>query len=100
LRWKLAIKPDTVDYFLKQGVWGVSEIRIEATVDRIEEDQAVLLLATPHGELPVNWPVALLPPGVGEGSKLDFAIGENRQAEADARQRVADLLEELTRRKD
>ncbi|NMB25050.1 MAG: DUF3006 domain-containing protein [Firmicutes bacterium] len=69
---------------------------MQATIDRLEEDQAVLLLVTPHGEVSVNWPVALLPQGVGEGSKLDFLINENRQAEAEARQRVSDLLDKLT----
>ena len=76
------------------------ELRVKATIDRIEADQAVLLLVTSQGEVQVNWPVALLPQGAGEGSKLDFLVNENRDAEAEARQRVSDLLDKLTGRPD
>ncbi|NLK08688.1 MAG: DUF3006 domain-containing protein [Firmicutes bacterium] len=74
----------------------MEEFQIQATVDRIEADKAVLLLATPEGEVPVDWPLALLPSGIGEGGKLDFCIKENKQAEDDARQRISDLLDKLT----
>ncbi|NMB45274.1 MAG: DUF3006 domain-containing protein [Firmicutes bacterium] len=76
----------------------MSEMRVVATVDRIEGDKAVLLLPITGGEIPVPWPVSLLPSGVSEGSKLNFTLSIDRDAEAEARQRVADLLRKLTQR--
>lgn len=75
----------------------MADITVQATVDRIEGDRAVLLLAGPDGEIAVNWPKAVLPSGVGEGSKLDITLHEDRQEEEAARERVASLLEQLTK---
>ncbi|NLJ24273.1 MAG: DUF3006 domain-containing protein [Firmicutes bacterium] len=76
----------------------MSEVKVIVTVDRIEGENAVLLLPKTGGELPVHWPVSLLPPGVGEGSKIKFTLSEDHDTETEARQRVADLLQKLTRR--
>lgn len=76
----------------------MSEVKMVATVDRIEGEQAVLLLPVADGEIPVNWPVSLLPSGAGEGSKIKFTLQEDPDTEAEARQRVVNLLEKLTRR--
>lgn len=76
----------------------MSEVKVVATVDRIEGEQAVLLLPVADGEIPVNWPVSLLPAGTGEGSRIQLTLKEDPDSEAEARQRVADLLDKLTRR--
>jgi len=76
----------------------MSQVRLMATVDQIEGERAVLLLQVADDEILVHWPVSLLPSGVGEGSKIEFTLRKDRDAEAEARQRVADLLEKLTRR--
>jgi len=76
----------------------MSEVKVTITVDRIEGENAVLLLPCGDGEFPVEWPLSLLPPGVSEGSKIKFTLSEDHDTETEARQRVADLLEKLTRR--
>ena len=74
----------------------MSLVRLVATVDRIEGECAVLLLPAGEQEVPVDWPTALLPSGVREGSKIKFNLSRDEDAEAAARQRVADLLKKLT----
>ena len=78
----------------------MADVKVQATVDRIEGDMAILLLSGDEGETPINWPLALLPPSVHEGSKLDINIKEDPGQEAEARQRVTDLLNKLTGRTD
>ncbi|NLA58888.1 MAG: DUF3006 domain-containing protein [Firmicutes bacterium] len=74
----------------------MSVVKLVATVDRIEGEYAVLLLPVGEQEIAVDWPVALLPSGVREGSKIKFGLSQDEDAEAAARQRVANLLRKLT----
>lgn len=70
-----------------------SEARtFRATVDRIEGDLAVLEL--PEGNA-VEFPLRLLPRGVGDGAVLSFRVSRDRRTEAARREEIARLQEEL-----
>ncbi|HHV94423.1 MAG TPA: DUF3006 domain-containing protein [Firmicutes bacterium] len=76
----------------------MSTVTLIATLDRFEGEYAVLLVPMGEQEVPVDWPAALLPAGVGEGSKIKFSLSRDEDAEAAARQRVAELLKKLTQK--
>ncbi len=67
---------------------------IKVTVDRIEEDKAVLLVRNGEEE-EVIMPVSLLPAEAGEGSILKISIEFDRQETARAEKRVKSLIEKL-----
>lgn len=64
------------------------------TVDRIEENTAVLLVR-PDEERSILWPVVDLPPGCKEGDILSVDIEVSQMETEAARQRVEDLLHRL-----
>ncbi|MDY0130903.1 MAG: DUF3006 domain-containing protein, partial [Methanosarcina vacuolata] len=66
----------------------------KATLDRIENDIAVLLVR--DGETTkINIPFSLLPEESKEGDILDITIAINIQETAAAKERVSSLLEKL-----
>lgn len=70
---------------------------MRATIDRIEEGIAVLVLR--DGEpLQFHLPVSLLPPDCREGDIVVIAIGRDAEATQDAKDRAAMLIDRLKRR--
>lgn len=69
----------------------------KATIDRFEGDFAVLLVRD-NEDIKIDFPAALLPDGCKEGDIVDIEIGRDEQATADARERVAALLEKLKKK--
>ena len=70
---------------------------MKATIDRLEGDYAILLFG--DKEIKVDFPLALLPEGVKEGSilKVNFeidSVGKVRQEE-----KIRGLLERLKKKK-
>jgi hypothetical protein len=67
---------------------------MKATIDRIEEGIAVLILVT---EEPVRMtvPVSLLPPGAKEGDIVTIAIDRDEVATATSKDRVTSLIDKL-----
>lgn len=65
---------------------------IELTVDRFEEDQAVLLA---NDGVAITWPKNKLPADVHEGSALSFDIAEAAEREKQAKQTAKDLINEI-----
>jgi hypothetical protein len=66
----------------------------KATLDRIEEDIAVLLVRDEE-KIKINIPLFLLPAGSKEGDILDITITKNIQETETAKERVSNLLEKL-----
>ena len=66
----------------------------KATLDRIEEDIAVLLVRDEE-KIKINIPLFLLPAGSKEGDILDITITRNIQETEAAKERVSNLLEKL-----
>ena len=64
------------------------------TVDRFEEDTAVLLVR-PCEDRSISWPVADLPPGCKEGDILRVTVEVSQSETEAARQRVETLLHRL-----
>lgn len=80
---------------------GVGETEFLVTVDRIEGDSAVLVPAAgADGRVPrearLLWPVALLPPGAGEGVVLRVRCSVDPESTSAARRRVRELIDRLT----
>lgn len=69
----------------------------KATIDRFEGDFAVLLVRDDE-DIKIDFPAPLLPDGCKEGDIVDIEIGRDEQATADARERVAALLEKLKKK--
>jgi hypothetical protein len=65
---------------------------ITLTVDRFEEDKAVL--KTEDGQS-IIWPKDQLPDNAHEGMVLNFAISDNKVAEKNNRQIAKDILNEI-----
>jgi hypothetical protein len=70
---------------------------MQAVVDRIEGDRAVLVVRDADGTV-VEMPLRLLPP-VREGDVLDIAIAKNDEAAEAARGRVGGLAAKLKRKR-
>jgi len=68
---------------------------MQAVVDRIEGDRAVLVVRSAEGEV-VEMPLRLLPP-VREGDVLEISIAKNEEAAEKARERISGLVEKLKR---
>lgn len=66
----------------------------KATLDRIEEDIAVLLVRDEE-KIKINIPLFLLPAGSKEGDILDITITKNIQETETTKERVSNLLEKL-----
>ena len=71
---------------------------MKATIDRFEEDLAVLIF---RGSVPaiINLPVRLLPEGCREGDILDIEISRDAEGTEEARKRVSGLIEKLKHKK-
>ena len=66
----------------------------KVTLDRIEENVAVLLVRDEE-KIKINVPLTLLPSGSKEGDILDIAITRDVQETEATKERVATLLEKL-----
>lgn len=66
---------------------------MQAVIDRIEEDKAVLLVG--EEEKKVIFPLTYLPEGVGEGDYLQLEICPDPEATKNAREEAAELLKSL-----
>ena len=69
----------------------------KVTLDRIEEDIAVLLVRDEE-KIKINIPLCLLPVGSKEGDILDIAITRDVQETEAAKERVSSLLEKLKKK--
>lgn len=67
-------------------------MKIQAVIDRIEGEFAVLELA---GKGEVIWPLNLLPKGIQPGNILDFGIELNLEAEKEQREKIQNMQNEL-----
>ncbi|MFA6332434.1 MAG: DUF3006 domain-containing protein [Methanoregula sp.] len=67
---------------------------MKATIDRIEEGIAVLILRTDE-PLRFSLPLPLLPPGCREGDIVMLSIERDGPATAEAKDRVAGLIRNL-----
>ena len=68
--------------------------KFKVTLDRIEEDIAVLLVRDEE-LVKIRIPLFLLPPDSREGDILDITIARDVQETEDAKERVSSLLEKL-----
>jgi hypothetical protein len=66
----------------------------KVTLDRIEEEIAVLLVRD-NEAIKINIPLFLLPPESKEGDILDITIAKKVKETEDAKERVSSLLEKL-----
>lgn len=66
----------------------------KVTLDRIEEDTAVLLVRDEES-IKINIPLFLLPTECREGDILDIIMTKDSQEIEDAKERVTSLLEKL-----
>lgn len=66
-----------------------------AVVDRIENGMAVLLVGA--DEFNVVLPLSLLPPETAEGTVLRISVDTDPTAAEDARRRVGDIINRLSR---
>jgi len=72
----------------------MSTVRVRASVDRFEEDQAVLLLGE-HGSESGAWPRSLLPDDAVEGTVLEVTLETDAEESADAAGEIRRLLSDL-----
>lgn len=72
---------------------------LKVIIDRVEDDLAVIVLAD-DDNVHFNLPVTYLPEGVRDGEHLQVTFALDRDSRAAAKQKVADLLQELAGRKD
>lgn len=70
---------------------------MKATIDRFEEDLAVLIV---RGEVPtvIHIPEWLLPEDCKEGDILDIDISRDVEGTEAAKKRVSDLIEKLKKK--
>lgn len=69
----------------------------KVTLDRIEENTAVLILRDDE-TIKINIPLFLLPEGIREGEILDITITRNKKETEEARERVSALIEKLKKK--
>lgn len=69
----------------------------KVTLDRIEENTAVLILRDDE-TIKINIPFFLLPEGTREGEILDITITINKNETEEARERVSALIEKLKKK--
>jgi hypothetical protein len=70
---------------------------MKATIDRIEDGLAVLLMGE-DGKTRVNVPLILLPEGCKEGDILDIVIVKNEEATRETKEQVSTLIEKLKKK--
>ncbi|MBI2459246.1 MAG: DUF3006 domain-containing protein [Parcubacteria group bacterium] len=70
----------------------MNSIVIELTVDRFEEDKAILVA---NDGAAISWPKNKLPAEIHEGSALSFDIAEAAEREKRDRQTAKDLINEI-----
>lgn len=70
---------------------------MKATIDRFEEDLAVLIV---RGEVPtvLHIPEWLLPEDCREGDIIDISISKDVEGTEAAKKRVSDLIEKLKKK--
>jgi len=76
------------------GVQARMQKQIKVSVDRIEEGLAILVAWDDHS-MQIEWPVALLPESVREGSVLSISVSQDEQARIETKDKVAGLLHKL-----
>jgi hypothetical protein len=69
---------------------------MKATIDRVEDKIAVLLLGDENTKL--NIPLSQLPDGCKEGDILNVSFERDPEATSQARERVSGLMEKLKKR--
>jgi hypothetical protein len=69
-------------------------MRLNAVIDRLENDKAVLLVG--EDETAVAWPRSCLPGGAREGDILAVTLTADPEATRQARAEAAELLRQLT----
>ena len=69
-------------------------MKVKVTVDRIEEDTAVLLIR-PKEDKKVIWPLSFLPEDTKEGDILDIEINRDEKTKEDSKKRVENLINKL-----
>ena len=69
-------------------------MKVKVTVDRIEEDTAVLLIR-PEEDKKVDWPVKYLPEGIKEGDILDFELKQDKVTKKKKEEKVKNLIKKL-----
>lgn len=69
----------------------------KVTLDRIEENTAVLILRDDE-TIKINIPLFLLPEGTREGEILDITINRNKKETEEAREKVSALIEKLKKK--
>jgi hypothetical protein len=69
-------------------------ISLRATVDRIEEQKAVLFIGEENYKIVI--PVTLLPEDAAEGTVLNIGIEVDLTATEEARQRIQGLIDKLS----
>jgi type II secretory pathway predicted ATPase ExeA len=67
---------------------------MKATIDRIEDKLAVLLIGD-DGSIKLNVPFILLPEGSKEGDILDISIKMDEKETTEAKERVTSLIDKL-----
>lgn len=67
---------------------------MKATIDRIEDRLAVILIGD-DGSIKLNVPLVLLPKGAKEGDILDISIKMDERETAEAKERVTSLIDKL-----
>ncbi|AGB50675.1 Protein of unknown function (DUF3006) (plasmid) [Methanomethylovorans hollandica DSM 15978] len=70
----------------------------KATLDRIEDQNAVLLVREDESKM-LFVPLSLLPSGIGEGDILEIEIRQDILGTEQARERVVSLLDRLKNKK-
>ena len=68
--------------------------RFKVSLDRVEEDIAVLLVRDDES-IKIDIPLSLLPPNSKEGDILDINIDKDEKETEDAKERVSYLIEKL-----
>jgi len=71
----------------------------KVVIDRLEDDLAVIVMFD-DDSVQFNLPVKYLPEGVKEGDHLQMNFGVDKESRQSQKQKVADLLKELTEKKD
>ena len=72
---------------------------LKVIIDRVEDDLAVIVLAD-DDSVHFNLPIKYLPDGVRDGDHLQLTFALDRDSREAARRKTADLLKELTGKKD
>lgn len=71
---------------------------MKVTIDRFEDDYAVLLVRGEE-QIHIDFPAELLPEGCQEGDILNIEISRDEDSTEATRERVSDLIEKLKNKK-